>query len=246
MLPKVIGHRGAAALAPENTLAGFRKAAELGCTWVEFDIRLTADDQLAVIHDSTVDRTTTGTGRVRDMTLEQLSALDAGAPFGPAFAGEPVPSLSDAVSALDRLGLAANIEIKCDVGDSAAAADAAVRLLEQDWSRDAPPLVSSFDPVCLAAVRQRSATLPLGVLVRTLDDDWHGLVDRLGAATLHVGDRGLSEDQLQKPARERIDIGVYTVNEAARARQLYAWGVAGVFTDRPDTVRPDTVRPDIV
>ena len=97
MLPRVIGHRGAAMHAPENTLAGLREAARQGCRWVEIDVRLTADDALALMHDLTVDRTTTAVGRVRELPLAELAGMDAGARFGAAWAGEAVPALADAI-----------------------------------------------------------------------------------------------------------------------------------------------------
>lgn len=238
MLPKVIGHRGAAALAPENTLAGFRKAAELGCTWVEFDVRLTADDQLAVIHDSTVDRTTAGSGLVRAMSLAQVTMLDAGSPFHPDFREERVPSLSQTIMELAHLDLSANIEIKCDPGDAEAAADVLVRLLDREWQAASPPLISSFRHKALFAVHERDRSLPTGVLVRTLQEDWRSPMDRLGAATLHVGDRGLTEADLAGAASDGHEIGVYTINAGARARTVLDWGATGVFTDRPDLVFP--------
>jgi glycerophosphoryl diester phosphodiesterase len=103
-VPRVIGHRGAAGHAPENTLASFAKAAALGVRWVEFDVRLTGDGALVVFHDDTLERTTDGSGRVTDSTWAQINKLDAGAWFGRAFAGERVPALEDALTELERLG----------------------------------------------------------------------------------------------------------------------------------------------
>src|SRR5437764_8171860 len=97
-LPPVIGHRGAAASAPENTLAGLRRAKALGCTWVEFDVRLTADGALVLCHDARLDRTTDRTGRVAAQSLATVRQCDAGSRFGPAFAGEPVPTLGEALA----------------------------------------------------------------------------------------------------------------------------------------------------
>src|SRR5277367_3846394 len=95
-LPPVIGHRGAAAYAPENTLAGFRAAQALGCTWVEFDVRLSADDALVVCHDDKLERTTGGRGRISMMRLAAIRRHDAGSRFGAGFAGERIPTLEEA------------------------------------------------------------------------------------------------------------------------------------------------------
>src|SRR5580704_12278143 len=91
-LPPVIGHRGAAAQAPENTLAGFRAARALGCAWVEFDVRLTVDGVPVVCHDDKLDRTSNGRGRISKLPLAAIRMLDAGSWFGPAFAGERIPT----------------------------------------------------------------------------------------------------------------------------------------------------------
>ena len=108
----VIGHRGAAALAPENTLAGLRRAAEHGVRWVEVDVQLTADGVPMLIHDYVLDRTTNGRGRVSRTPLARIEALDGGSWFGPSYAGEPVPTLERAIETMTKLGLGVNFELK--------------------------------------------------------------------------------------------------------------------------------------
>jgi len=103
-LPCVIGHRGAAASAPENTLAGLRRAAALGCGWVEFDVRLTADAALVLCHDSRLDRTTLGVGRIASLPLQRVRDCDAGSWFGSEFAGEPIPTPGAIESVTRRRG----------------------------------------------------------------------------------------------------------------------------------------------
>src|SRR5688572_14064462 len=95
---QVVGHRGAMGYCPENTMASFQRALELGADWIEFDVHLTRDGGIAVIHDETVDRTTSGRGLVKEHTLAELRQLDAGAWFGAEFAGEPIPSLDDVLA----------------------------------------------------------------------------------------------------------------------------------------------------
>lgn len=107
----VIAHRGASAYAPENTLASFRKAIELQADWFELDVRLTRDNQIIVMHNADVDKTTNGTGRIADLTLAELKQLDAGSWFDPKFAGEPLATLAEALDlAKDRIGV--YIEVK--------------------------------------------------------------------------------------------------------------------------------------
>ena len=103
--PRLIGHRGAAALAPENTLVSIRAAAESGVSWIEIDAKLARDDVPVLIHDSTLDRTTTSLGPVVAKTSAELGRLDAGSKFDPRFAGEPIPTLQQCLDECRRLGL---------------------------------------------------------------------------------------------------------------------------------------------
>jgi glycerophosphoryl diester phosphodiesterase len=109
---KVSAHRGASGYAPENTLAAFRMARELGADMVEFDVHLTADDQLVVLHDDTLDRTTNGTGYVRDHAWSEISRLDAGAWYAPQFAGQCVPLLDEALAWATDARMPLSIELK--------------------------------------------------------------------------------------------------------------------------------------
>jgi glycerophosphoryl diester phosphodiesterase len=234
-LPRVIGHRGAAAYAPENTLASIRRASALGARWVEFDVRITRDDDLVLMHDLSVARTTGGTGRVRDLAVADLTALDAGAWFGGAFAGERVPTLAEAIALLETLDLGANIEIKSDKGDMAATAAALARILDASWpAGKSPPLVSSFEIEALEAMQARAPRWPRGLLLARLEGDWRGLLDRLGAATLNLDHRPLGPADVAAACAAGRPVLCYTVNDARRARALFEWGVAAVFTDRPD------------
>jgi len=153
-LPKVIGHRGAAAYAPENTLEGLREAARRGAGWVEFDVKLTADGMPIVFHDDALDRTTNAKGEVAAASLERIRGLDAGSWFGPAFAGARVPTLEEALRLVLEQGLGANIEIKPCPGREAETAERAVAEILRLWpAKRPPPLISSFKPACLAAAK---------------------------------------------------------------------------------------------
>src|SRR5215472_12885505 len=111
-VPRIIGHRGAKATAPENTLAGIRQARREGAAWVEFDVKLTADGHPILMHDDTLERTTDGQGPVAAARLADIRRLDAGSKFGPAWQGERVPLLSEALSVLAELDMGFNLEIK--------------------------------------------------------------------------------------------------------------------------------------
>jgi glycerophosphoryl diester phosphodiesterase len=239
VLPKVIGHRGAAGHAPENTLSGLRKAHELGVTWVEFDVMLTAEGTPVLIHDETLKRTTDGTGRLADRRWDDLRGLDAGAWFGPAFRGERVPSLHQAMAVLGHLGLGANVELKPSEGQDATTGVIIAKTLQESWPANLPaPLLSSFSEKALSAAADQAPEFPRALLVGKVPDDWQARCDSLGATALHAGAGHLTEAQ----ARRVIDAGyalrAYTVNDPAVAVRLFAWGVESVFSDFPDRITP--------
>lgn len=234
-LPRIIGHRGAAARAPENTLAGIGKAHELGAAWVEFDVMLSRDGQPVLIHDETLERTTSGRGRVADHTLAELKRLDAGAWFAPAFAGEAIPTLEEAVARLLDLGLGANVEIKPARGHEAATGEVAADMLASLWPKDGPRLLlSSFARDALVAARRVAPAIARGCLATSLPGDWREAVEGLGCTTLHLDHRRTSLATLHHLAEVGPPVLLYTVNTPARARELLDGGAAAVFTDAPD------------
>lgn len=109
---KVAAHKGAALLAPGNTLPSFVKAAELGADMMEIDVRTTADGELVVIHDANVDGVSDGSGQVEDLSLAEIKSLDVGASFPPEFIGTRIPTLHEALKTIKRLGVEVNVEMK--------------------------------------------------------------------------------------------------------------------------------------
>jgi glycerophosphoryl diester phosphodiesterase len=237
-LAPVIGHRGAAARAPENTLAGFRRAKELGCSWVEFDVRLTGDGALVLCHDTRLDRTTNGQGRVSAHTLSAIRGFDAGSWFAPEFAGGTVPTLEEALLLAAELDLAANIEIKADRGQGPAAAAAVAASLARLGSRLPSILVSSFLRPALATLRDLAPAVPRGVLFRIVPGRWRTIAARLGCATINTDHRRLSRWLAAEIRDAGYPLLVYTVNDPQRARTLFEWGVTSVFSDVPDIILP--------
>jgi glycerophosphoryl diester phosphodiesterase len=236
-LPKVIGHRGAAGHAPENTLAGIRKSAELGVRMVEFDVKLTGDGVPVVIHDDTVDRTTDGTGPVRDMTFDRIRSLDAGIRFGREFEGERVPSLDEALRLCVELDLAINIEIKPCPGREAETAEVALTRARALWPAERPaPLISSFALESLRQAMETAPDWPRGYLIWERPDDWRDNVARLRPATLNVCHEKETPRTIADYRETGLPVLAYTVNEAPRARTLYGLGVTAVFSDRPDEI----------
>jgi glycerophosphoryl diester phosphodiesterase len=232
-LPALIGHRGAAAHAPENTLASIRKAHELGARWVEFDVKLTADGVPILMHDDRLERTTDGRGRVRDWAWERILTLDAGGWFSPSFVGEHVPRLEDALRLCADLGLGINVEIKPCRGRAAETTEAALGVLRRHWPGDLPvPLVSSFEHPCLELARALAPELPRGYLCGRLPRHWQLEVDRYGCATVNLDHRWIDRRRLGLLRAAQVPVLLYTVNDPARARDLVAAGATAVFSDR--------------
>jgi glycerophosphoryl diester phosphodiesterase len=239
-LGRVIGHRGAAARVPENTLTGFRCAKQLGCTAVEFDVRLTADGAPVLCHDAALDRTTTGRGPVSALTLAAVRECDAGIRFDPAFAGERVPTFEEALLLTAELGLAANIEIKSERGREYATAAAVAAIVARLRGHIGPVLVSSFLPNAIAAMRALAPDVPRAVLFRLIPRGWAAMALRLGCVAIGADHRRLRPSRVAEIRGAGYSLLAYTVNDPARARLLFAWGVTSVFSDVPDIILRET------
>ena len=236
-LAPVIGHRGAAARAPENTLAGLRRARALGCEWVEFDVRLTGDGALVLCHDARLDRTTDGSGLISAMTLAAIRDRDAGIRFGAEFAGERVPTLGEALDLAADIGLSANIEIKAERGRDYATAAAVAGALRERRGNEPAVLVSSFLPAAVAAMRALAPQVPRALLFRAVPRGWAGAAQRLGCTMIGADQRRLAPHRVAAVRAAGLALAAFTVNDPARARTLFEWGVTSVFSDAPDIMR---------
>ena len=237
--PRLIGHRGAAALAPDNTLASIRAAAESGVSWVEVDAKLSRDRVPMLMHDATLERTTTAQGPVADLTAAELGRLDAGSRFAPRFAGEPVPSLMQCLSECRALGLGLDLEIKPDKGSEAATAAAVLSVLDKaGWTAADPILITSFAIQSLRVVRDYAPTFQRGLLIWKFPEGWQDAARDLGAVAVISDHKSLqTEDDVARIADGGWIPMTYTVNDRARAAELYAWGIDGIVTDDPPTLR---------
>jgi glycerophosphoryl diester phosphodiesterase len=238
--PRIIGHRGGGALAPENTLAGIRRAAELGFAGVEFDVMLTADKIPVLIHDETLERTTSGRGSVAAIPYARLAGLDAGSWFGPAYRDERVPAFEQAARICVELGLWANVEIKPASGFERETASVAVKLAGELWAgASKKPLLSSFHRTCLGVAQAAAPEFERGFLTDRIEQDWRETARQLGCVSVHCNFEHLTEVQADDVKRAGYGLLCYTVNDTAAARRLFSWGVDAIFTDRLDLFPPD-------
>lgn len=237
-LPRWIAHRGGGALAPENTLAGFRLAARLGYRAVEFDVMLTADGEPVLIHDETLERTTTGSGRVADQDWRMIAGVDAGIRFHKAWAGEPLPRLAEALELCAVLGLAANVEIKPAASHDEATGRVVAETVARQWPPERPLLLSSFSELALAAARSAAPALPRALLVERIPEDWAVRLRRLGCVALHARAETLASGQVAELAAAGVQLAAYTANSHELAETCFGMGVSAVFTDRLDCLGP--------
>jgi len=234
-MPSIINcaHRGASGHAPENTIVALEKAIALGADMAEIDIQQTADKRFAVFHDELLDRTSSGSGPLWEKSLAELQALDAGAWFGPGFAGQRIPSLEDVLE-FTRGRLPLNIELKLH-GHENDVVDLAIRTLHDNNIEDhctRASLVTCFDHRIAAAVKQQAHHLNVGVIFgpgQFTPGIFTAPVDVLSA------EKSLIDEKFMADAR-RVGklVHVWTVNEPAEFHRLIDLGVDAVITNYPD------------
>ncbi len=237
-LSPIIAHRGASALAPENTLAAFQKAAKIGAKWIEFDVMLSACGEAVVIHDETLDRTTNGKGEVSQYSYAELRKLDAGSWFSPAFANERIPTLLEVLQLVRECKLMANIEIKPSLGREEQTVKKVLQLIEQYWPTDRePPLISSFSQQVRLLVRKYSPTSSLAYLMNEWQPDWKKSYDELQCASIHVNQFILTQARIDEIKHSGYPLLSYTVDDPNRASELFAAGVNALFSNCPNVMK---------
>jgi glycerophosphoryl diester phosphodiesterase len=228
-----VGHRGASAYAPENTVAAFDEAIRLGAKAVEFDLRLTSDGIPVVLHDATVDRTTNGSGPIDALSRFDILRLDAGSWMHHRFAGTRIPTLDEALLAIGPVARPV-IELKVPIPGEL--------LLEhlRKYDLEGDALVLSFEEAWLHPLRRASGELALGLL----SDIWSpDLPDR--AAALSPGGGGLlclnvdilGTAQVAASEQQGLEVWCFTANDVGMVAACAAMGVSGIITDKPDLIR---------
>ncbi len=230
--PLILAHRGASHLAPENTLAAFERAQALGADGVELDVYLTSDGVPVVIHDEDVARTTDGAGRVTELTAAQIAALDAGARFDPAYAGEPVPTLEAVFATLGR-SLFYNIELKPAGGRNAGVVSAVIDLVRRFELTDYVWL-SSFEPYKLHVARRLAPELLCGLLYGLLTPLTPFFMPITPHEAIHPQVVLLTRRWVARAHRRDKRVVTWTVDDVALGRRLVEWGVDAVITNEPD------------
>lgn len=231
--PIIEAHRGYSAVYPENTLLAFRQAVAAGAPSIELDIHVSADGELVVMHDATVDRTTNGTGAIATMSWSALRRLDAGSWKSPAFADERIPGLEETLTLADSAPVAFNVEVK-RFSDSGRSAGTLAALLRRHAPRRGEHVVSSFDLDALLQVRAADAGLPLAILGKD-GAALLALAREHGFPWVHVHHEGITGDMVAAAHAHGVKVMIWTVDNPDLAQSYAGLGVDKICTNRaPD------------
>jgi glycerophosphoryl diester phosphodiesterase len=231
----IIGHRGAAADYPENTLPSIQAAIDAGCLMVEFDLRLTKDNVLVLMHDDKLDRTAGGKGLLREHTYAEVSKLDAGAWKDAEFADTRVPTFEEVARLCKAHGVVMMLDLK-EGGLGRSIAEVIQRV-------GVPPggyLIGTWDDRQLAEVRTHNPdaiVIHIGTVPKGFTDDWLDAKVNAGVAGFSMGAKELTPAFIAAAKRRGLPVYVWTVNSAETARKLFDTGVGGVITDDPKLLR---------
>lgn len=238
-----IAHRGASGHAPENTMAAFDMAVKMKADYFELDVQMSKDGHLVIMHDATVDRTTNGTGRVKDLTLKELKRLDAGSWFGPEFAGEKIPTLDEVLDRYrGKIGIV--IEIKHPElypGIEEKVADALIKRNMHE-PENGKVIVQSFNHKTVRSFHRILPEVPVGVLL-SYAEYRNGVSDlelasfALYADFVNPNQLLVDESLVRRIHALGMKIAPYTIRTKKQAERMIALGVDGFATDFPELGR---------
>jgi glycerophosphoryl diester phosphodiesterase len=236
--PTIFAHRGSSAHAPENTLAAFKLALEQDADGIELDVKLSADNQVIVIHDETVDRTTDGTGRINSLTLSEIKRLDAGSKYSDRYKLERIPTLPEVFETVGHK-IFINVELANYTSPIDDLPDRVIALVRQ-YGLDSNILLSSFNSIALIKARFLHPEIPLGLLTKTgiANPTLRSKLIRFGPLlSIHPDYKDVNQQLIDRVHRLNSRVHAYTVNQSDTMRQLFAVGVDGIFTPDPVLAR---------
>ncbi|MGB2079597.1 MAG: glycerophosphoryl diester phosphodiesterase [Vibrio sp.] len=231
---QITAHRGLSSLAPENTLAAFKKAIEFGCTWIELDVQLTQDEVVVVFHDKNLERCTNGNGALAQTPYQTVSQLDAGAWFSPEFKGESIPTLAQTLSLAKCHGVKLNIEIKIyPETDIDRLCQKIVDVIDAENINSTEILFSSFYSKALLCLQTLMPDVARGFLCQHIPEDISEILSEMDAYSLHCDYRYLDKTQMQTIKSLGYRIFCYTPNDPQLIREHWQWGLDMAITDVP-------------
>jgi glycerophosphoryl diester phosphodiesterase len=232
---KVYAHRGASGYAPENTMAAFKKAVELGSHGIECDVQMTKDGKLVVTHDEMIDRTTDGKGFIKDITFEELTKLDAGSWFDKEFCGQRVPLLTELLQLIKETGLLLNIEIKSGIVIYPGIEEKVLEEVEAYGIQD-KVIISSFNHYSINRIKQLAPSVKTGILyMEGIFEPWN-YMKTVGCECAHPFYMALKPEIAGEIKKRGFLINVFTVNDPEHGASMAAMGVDGIITNYPDKI----------
>lgn len=236
--PVIFAHRGASSHAPENTLAAFLLAVDHGAKAIELDVQLTKDQQVVVFHDGSIQRTTNGTGKIKDLTLSELNNYNAGVTFCPAYQNEKIPTLSEVLTVLPP-DILINIELK-NINTPFDRLPAKTAGLIRGSNAQDRVLISSFNAIALAKFNEILPEVPIGrllhrQLVTNIYSIFPGLLSR--SQSVHLSFKSLSPQIISRFKSAGKKVFAYTLNHTQDILAAVTMGIDGFFTDDPGFAR---------
>jgi glycerophosphoryl diester phosphodiesterase len=229
--PIIIAHRGGRNWAPEDTLAAFRKSIEVGCDGIEFDVQRCKTGELVVIHDETLDRTTSGTGYIAEKTFDEIRSFDAGKWFSVTFSHEQIPTLKEVLDLVNGK-LIVNVEIKNAPVAYPGIEDDVVAQLDQYQHPD-KVVISSFDHDLLHRIHVKAPKYKLALLMVGIPYELGSYAAKVGAKAWDPNIAELREDSVKTAHKEGLDVYVWTLNDPKEWKRAADIGVDGIVTDNP-------------
>lgn len=228
-------HRGASAVAPENTMPAFIEALNQGADAIECDLQITRDGVPVVIHDDFLHRTTDGFGMVNELSFKELKKLDAGSWFHKKYTGVTIPSLAEVLEWLKTNQLGINIELKSASNEERKLEEKVIDLLHQYHMKDRS-IISSYDLRVLQKLHKLDPKIETAYIYFFLNEPWK-YAEAVGAGALHVFFPLLNEETIQRAKERHIQVIPYTVDEWSDIRRLIRLDISGIITNYPNRVR---------
>lgn len=230
-MPLIFAHRGASQLAPENTLAAFQRAHELGAKAIEFDVQLSHDNRAFIFHDDDLARTCNGNGLLSLQSAETLEKLDAGSWFGKAFVNECIPTLDKLLAWIKLTGIMANIELKPDATRTSLLVQEVLKALNRHQIDPSQILLSSFLPDIIQTLNREDGVFQRGFLLHEPHPDAFRFAKQMGCISIHPNINFLTTAWIKEAHRHELLVYSYTINDPTLAQKFLHEGLDGFFTD---------------
>ena len=230
---KIYAHRGSSGTHPENTIAAFLDAAKLPIHGIEFDVHLTKDGELVVIHDEKIDRTSNGTGFVKDMTLAELRNFDFGSWFSYKFKGERIPTVYEVLQIFSETTHHLNIELKSDVINYPGMTEKVLDLIG-NLNLDNRVVISSFNLDAIRTVKELAPHIETGALFMKPLKNPLDYIRTIPTDALHIKVRAALKPSMRQAITEGVIVRVFTINTSKYISVLEEIGVDAIFTDFPE------------